>query len=261
MNEPNPLPSPVQPQGPAPALSYLSPAGPLKLGDDPSDRVPIPHSLAAIDAILRHPRRVIYQLRQPDAVRLVVSMLLASVVCSLIYGVVAGTFSGGPQLWIAPAKIAMGLMISALICLPSLYIFACLSGSHARLTEVCGLLAGLLLLMTVLLIGFAPVAWIFSQSTDSLPGMGALHLLFWFVATIFGLRFLEAGFSQSQARSHAGFYTWTIIFLLVAVQMTTTLRPILGKSESFLPKEKKFFMAHWGDCLKPALDDSKPAVR
>src|SRR6202007_2830304 len=106
---------------------------------------------------------------------------------SLVYGVVAGTFSGGPQLWIAPAKIALGLMISATICLPSLYIFTCLSGSQARLVEVCGLLSGLLLLMTILLIGFAPVAWIFSQSTDSAMWMGTLHLCFWFIATGFGL--------------------------------------------------------------------------
>jgi hypothetical protein len=224
-------------------------SAPKPLGDDPSDRVPIPHVIAAIDAILRHPRRVIYQLRQPDAGRLIVSMMLASIFCSLVYGIVAGTFSGGSQLWIAPVKIAIGLMISATICLPSLYIFTCLSGSQARLVEVCGLLSGLLLLMTILLIGFAPVAWIFSQSTDSIAWMGTLHLLFWFIATIFGLRFLQSGFSHSNARSHAGFYVWVIIFLLVALQMTTALRPIIGTSDTFLPKEKKFFMSHWGDCM------------
>ena len=169
-------------------------------------------------------------------------MMLVSVVCSLV--------SGGEQLWAAPVKIAVGLMISALICLPSLYIFTCLSGSQARLVEVCGLLAGLLMLMTILLIGFAPVAWIFSQSTESLAWMGTLHLVFWFIATIFGLRFLEAGFSHSNARSHAGFHTWVVIFLLVAVQMTTALRPILGKADAFLPMEKQFFVNHWGDCLK-----------
>jgi hypothetical protein len=127
-----------------------------------------------------------------------------------------------------------------------------LSGSQARLVEICGLFAGLLMLMTVLLIGFAPVAWIFSQSTDSVTWMGALHLIFWCIATGFGLRFLEAGFSQSAARSRAGFNTWVIIFLLVAVQMTTTLRPILGESHTFLPSEKKFFLVYWGDCVKSA---------
>jgi len=257
MNEPNPVPPQIPPQIP----SYVSPSGPRQLGDDPSDRVPIPYALAAIDAILRHPRRVMFQLRQPGAGRLVASMVSASVVCCLIYGLVAGTFSGGSQLWVAPVKIALGLMISAMICLPSLYIFTCLSGSQARLIEIAGLLAGLLMLMTVLLIGFAPVAWIFSQSTDSLAWMGALHLIFWFIATIFGLRFLEAGFSQSNARSHAGFYTWVVIFLLVAVQMTTALRPILGKSDSFLPREKQFFVAHWGDCMKGGAGESKTRAR
>ncbi len=241
MNEPTAI---------TPQIPPVIPAAPRQLGDDPSERVPIPNIIAAIDAILRHPRRVMFQLRQPDAGKLIGAMIFVSVVCSLIYGVVAGTFSGGTQLWAAPVKIAAGLMISALICLPSLYIFTCLSGSQARLVEVFGLLAGLLMLMTILLIGFAPVAWIFSQSTESLPWMGTLHLVFWFIATIFGLRFLETGFSHSNAKSHAGFHTWVVIFLLVALQMTTALRPILGTSDNFLPKEKQFFVTHWGDCLK-----------
>ncbi len=258
MNEQNLVP-PVPPQFTQPIPPPLPPllSGARPLGEDPAERVAIPHIIAAIDAILRHPRRVMYQLRQPSAGRLIVSMLLAAIFCSLVYGVVAGTFSGDQQLWIAPVKIAMGLMISATICLPSLYIFTCLSGSHARLVEVCGLLAGLLLLMTILLIGFAPVAWIFSQSTGSVAWMGSLHLIFWFIATIFGLRFLEAGFSNSAARSHAGFYTWVIIFLLVAVQMTTALRPIIGTSDTFWPKEKKFFLAHWGDCMGAADGESR----
>jgi hypothetical protein len=170
---------------------------------------------------------------------------------------VVGAFSMGTQLWASPVKIAGGLFISAVICFPSLYIFACLSGSQARLTEMCGLVAGLLLLMTVLLVGFAPVAWLFSQSTESVAWMGGLHLAFWFIATCFGLRFLHAGFSHSQARSKGGLNAWVIIFILVALQMTTALRPIVGKSETFLPKEKKLFLVHWGDSLKP----QKPEMR
>jgi hypothetical protein len=254
-NEFKPVPPPIPPVPPMPPCPPQAPLPPppslgsRPLGEDPAERVPITHPVAAIDAILRHPRRVMFQLRQPRAERLILIMLLVSVGCSVVYGVVAGTFSGGPQLWIAPAKISMGLMISAFICLPSLYIFTCLSGSQARLVEVCGLLSGLLLLMTILLIGFAPVAWIFSQSTDAIAWMGILHLVFWFIATAFGVRFLDAGFSHSQVRSRAGFNTWIIIFLLVAVQMTTALRPILGKADTFLPQDKKFFLAHWGDCL------------
>lgn len=214
--------------------------------------MPITNAVSVVDAILRQPRRVMFQLRQPGAARLIACLLLVSLVSAAIYGVVAGAFTGGQQLWIAPVKIVLGMTISTLICLPSLYIFTCLSGSQARLVEVFGLLSGLLTLMTILLVGFAPVAWIFSQSTESLAWMGTLHLLFWFIALIFGLRFLENGFSHSQARSSAGFKTWVIIFVLVAIQMTTSLRPIIGKADTFLPTQKQFFLSHWGDCLKQA---------
>ena len=243
MNEMNPPPQ-VPPQIPPPPTS-----GPRPLGDDPAERVPITNPVTAVEAILRQPRRLMYSLRQPGAGGLIAGMLFVAVVCSLIYGVIVGSYSGGVQWWAAPVKISAGLLISTLICLPSLYIFACLSGSQARLAEMFGLVAGLLMLMMVLLIGFAPVAWLFSQSTESLAWMGTLHLCFWLVATIFGLRFLNAGFAQSNARSNAGLNTWIIIFMLVMLQMSTALRPLVGTAETFLPEQKKFFLTHWGDCL------------
>jgi hypothetical protein len=80
--------------------------------------------------------------------------------------------------------------------------------------------------------------------------MGMLHLLFWFIAMWFGLRFLHVGFGHFSARSRSGLNVWTVIFLLVALQMTTALRPLLGRADTFLPAEKKFFVNHWMDCLK-----------
>ncbi|MDR3456183.1 MAG: hypothetical protein P4N60_01950 [Verrucomicrobiae bacterium] len=255
MNENNPVPPMIPPADrptppPVPPLATPPLAGNRPLGDDPAERVAIPHAFAAIEALLRHPRRLMFQLRQPGSGKLIGGMLFVALACAAVYGVVAGTFSGHEQLWAAPVKIAAGLFISATICLPSLYIFTCLSGSQARLAEVCGLLAGLLMLMTILLVGFAPVAWIFSQSTSSIAWMGFLHLVFWFVAMLFGVRFMQNGFAHTNAKSHAGLNVWVIIFLLVAVQMTTALRPILGRSDTFFPTEKQFFLAHWADCLK-----------
>jgi hypothetical protein len=259
MSDFNPNPPPMPPVlTAAAATAAASPAGSRPLGEDPQDREAIPGPLAAIESMLRHPRRVLYQLRQPRSGNLIFALFLIAVVCSLVYGVVVGTFSAGTQLWAAPVKIGAGLVISALICLPSLYIFSCLSGSQARLIEVIGLIAGLLALMTVLLIGFAPVAWVFSQSTDSLAAMGALHLAFWVIATYFGLRFLCAGFAQLSGKA-GGLRVWITIFLLVMVQMTTALRPIVGTADTLLPGEKKFFVKHWLEQLeKPSA--TRPAT-
>jgi hypothetical protein len=41
--------------------------------------------------------------------------------------------------------------------------------------------------------------------------------------------------------------------------MTAALRPIVGTADTFLPQEKKFFLSHWGDCLKSSPADSRPA--
>lgn len=200
--------------------------------------------------MLRHPTRIVQNLRSPDSRSLLGALAIISLFASGLYGIVVGTFSGGSQLWAAPIKIAGGLLLSGLICLPSLYIFGCLGGSQARFVEACGLVAGLLALMSILLLGFAPVAWIFSQSTDNPSSMGALHLIFWLIAMWFALGFLRHGFAQLGPHSTKALNLWTAIFVVVMLQMTTTLRPILGKSDRFLAQEKKFFLGHWVDCLE-----------
>jgi hypothetical protein len=240
MNDMNQVPPHLPPQ---------IPFTPIPPAEDPADLAPINGIAAAIESILRQPKRVMHALRQPGAWSVIGAMVLVAVVCALIYGVVVGTFSRGPQLWIAPLKIAGGLLVASVICLPSLYIFACLSGSRAKLSEMAGLVGGMLLLMTLLLIGFAPVAWLFSESTNSLCWMGFLHLVFWGIATIFGMRFLGAGFAGTQAKSQAGLRVWAVIFILVCLQLTTALRPIIGKADTVLPTEKKFFIKHWFDCM------------
>jgi len=221
--------------------------------------VPITGPASAIEAMLRHPRRMFCQLRGDGAGRIIGGILFVAMVCALVYGLVAGTFSNGDQLWAAPVKIAGGMLICAVICLPSLYIFSCLAGSEARLVEVVGLVAGLLALTTILLIGFAPVAWVFSQSTSSLAAMGALHLSFWAVATFFGWRFLRNGFTHLSAKSGGALLVWMIIFVVVCLQMTTALRPILGTSDTFFPTEKRFFLAHWFDTMEKG-EMKKPAA-
>jgi len=235
---------------PIPPLPSRYPPAVAPLGSDPAEHVPITGLLTAIEALLRQPRRVMFQLRQTPVRTVLLALLAIAMACSLIYGLVVGTFSGGDQLWAAPVKVAGGLLLAALICLPSLFIFACLSGAEVRLSEVAGFLAGQLALMTVLLIGFAPVAWVFSQSTESVAAMGALHLAFGLIATYFGLKFLNTAFLHVHARSGSGLRVWMVLFILVLLQMTTALRPIVGTSDSFLPEKKLFFVSHWAECLK-----------
>lgn len=202
-----------------------------------------------LESLLKNPGRIIHELHHRGSAALPIWLLVLSLIGMALYGVVVGTLSGGMQLLIAPAKLALGTAFAMLICLPSLYIFACLDGIEARIRTVAGMMFAAVCLTSVLLIGFAPVSWIFSQSTDSIVLMGALHLLFWLIGVAFGLRMLDAGsrFMGHGRRRHLR--VWNFIFVLVCLQMTTTLRPIIGRSTTFLPREKKFFVAHWFDAL------------
>jgi len=80
--------------------------------------------------------------------------------------------------------------------------------------------------------------------------MAALHLILWAIGISFGLRLVEAmgRLLTGSARSHLKL--WGFIFIVVCLQMTTTLRPIVGTSKHFLPSEKKFFLAHWLETMK-----------
>lgn len=213
--------------------------------------------LSILEALLKYPKQVIFQLHSGNRTPLLISFFGIIAICMLIYGIIIGSFSAGNQLWAAPLKLTLGTFFSALICLPSLYIFSCLSGLDVKLSEICGLLFANIALSSTLLIGFAPIAWVFSQSTNSIVFMSILHLMFWVVGTYFGLRLLYKGLAYFKAGNVLNENTpngilrlWEIIFILVCFQMTTALRPIIGTADSFLPKEKKFFLVHWKDCLK-----------
>jgi hypothetical protein len=208
--------------------------------------------IAILENLLKHPGRVVHELHQRRGPILAAWLLLFAIIGVAIYGVVVGAQSGGAQLWIAPAKLGLGTLLAVLICLPSLYIFTCLGGIDAQLRSASGAIFAAVCLSSILLIGFAPVAWIFSQSTNSIIFMGALHLIFWVIGIRFGLRLIDAMGRFLGARGKSHLRIWSIIFILVCFQMTTTLRPIIAPSKTFLPTEKKFFLAHWLDSINGA---------
>jgi len=204
--------------------------------------------LSVFETLLKQPGQLFHEFKQGRAAAVAGSLVVVILICLGVYGTVAGSLTGGSQLWIAPVKIILGSVLSLVICLPSLYIFLCMSGANLSLRELSGLMLTAEGLTATLLIGFAPVAWVFSQSTDTLAFMAFLHLAFWSVAIIFALRLLRTGVWLTGG-GHGGLGVWMGIYLLVSLQMMTSLRPILGHSATFLPEKKLFFVLHWIEVL------------
>ena len=233
---PDLTPPSAPPPVPRPRFAFV----PMTAGDTPA---------AVLGALLKRPGSLVYELHQERPGRLLAGLAVTALLCLSFYGLIVGSFSGGVQWWAAPLKTVGGTFLSALICVPSLYIFTCLSGAEVRLRPLCGVLLAAICLNGLLLLGFAPVAWVFSQSTDSVAFMGTLHLAFWAVSMLFALRLLTLTLVFVGTFEHGYLRLWFAIFLLVCLQMTTALRPFVGRSDTFLPTKKLFFLSHWGDSL------------
>ena len=238
--KPGTMPPPLNPSPPDP---------PLK------DDAPL---LSLFEHLLKYPFSLVDNIRNNEKPGGLIGKLSLVVVASLLlFGVTLGSFSFHEQLWAAPVKTLFGVLFSAVICLPSLYIFTALTGTSLKLMEIVQGLVSALALTGALLLGFAPVLWVFSQSSESEPFFGFLVIATWLISVLFGTGFLMKMLKGSGTENSGPVRIWVGIFLLVTLQMSTTLRPIIGRSDTFFTTEKRFFLQHWGDEMAPKRVDYK----
>lgn len=218
-----------------------------------------PHKIGTLlESLLKHPRSLVrYFLEGENLFQVHLSMFLVCAFSLLLSGVVLGSFSMHEQLWATPLKVFLGTFFSVLICFPSLYIFSCLTGTGAGLREMFSGLLGALTLLGILLISFIPVLWVFSQSTHSLGFIGGLFLAMWVIACWFGLTFLHKLLKAAGAKKLGTLKVWAGIFLLVTFQMSTSLRPLIGRSDDLLTNKKKFFIQHWAETISEISEEAE----
>ena len=231
----------------------INPANPVP--QPPPLDPPLPENAdlrTLLDALLRRPQALVLHLFTHGRGALARFSLIV-VVSFLLFGAVLGYFAKHDQLWAAPLKLVAGIFISGAICFPSLYIFTTLAGARTHAPQLAACLAGALALAGLLLLGLSPAVWIFAESTDSFGFVGALAVGSWIIAAIFAFRFLGVAVAAGGGTQRGPLIFWGVVFLLVTLQMTTSLRPILGRSPVLLSQEKKFFLQHWSEYFAEAL--------
>jgi hypothetical protein len=207
------------------------------------------HAGGMIEALLKSPGTISGTIAQDrSSVRTGVIFLASAVLFHAIFGFAVGLFSGWAAGAVAFLKAGVISIASLLLCFPSLYVFSAVGGAplSARQTFVLG--SSCLALIGVLLIGLAPVAWLFAVSTESVGFVTTLIFVIWLTAVIFADRFTGTLRSRQGFERSGGILLWFIVFILVSMQMTTYLRPILQKPDftrGVIRTEKKFFLQHF----------------
>jgi hypothetical protein len=173
------------------------------------------------------------------------TLLSAALAFDALYGLAMGAFAGGDTLWMTALKVPLIALASIALCAPSLYVLLGLSGSPVGLRQAVAVLSGAACLTSMLLVGFAPVAWLFGVSTTNVQFMIVLHIAVCGVGVGYGLRLLgtsvPSGFSGNKV-----LVVWTTMFLMVCAQMLTHLRPLLTAAAdgTFREDRKQFFFEH-----------------
>jgi hypothetical protein len=207
--------------------------------------------------LLKDPLKVISGFERVSVFSFILNVLLVNIVCLSAYGLVVGSFSGGIQWYMSPIKIIAGLILAITFCYPSFYIFICLAGIDVKPGKALLVLLSSISVFSILIVGFAPIAWVFSQSTGTVFFIGFFHLLFWFISTLFGMRVLLKAAGSLKCKNMFYPLFWILIFLITSLQMMTALRPMIGTADTILPKEKMFFMYHWGKLFSETVDNPK----
>jgi hypothetical protein len=178
-----------------------------------------------------------------------IRVLAGSVGGCALYGAASGFFAGGEQIGIAAVKAPIIVAGSALLCLPSLYVFGTLAGAGLTRSRLIATLTGFFGMLALVLVGLLPIEWLFSVSSRSLAFVVWLHLTLWIIAVIFAARFLRAALPEMPA---GAVMLWLTLFCLVCFQVTTFLRPTLWRAPNapVVERGKLFFLDHFNDALR-----------
>jgi hypothetical protein len=201
---------------------------------------------AILDALLRNPARLLGAVREGGITS---RLFVIGTIGLAATGSAMSTWSGGPQLFLVPIKLAVLALVTSLVCMPSLHVLSALSGGAQPIRETAGAMSMGVALTAVLALALAPIAWVLSAATSSLALAGTLYLVVFLIAASFGLGLVRRALASSAGTSIRGLGAWSAMFVIVALQLATTLRPLVGTFDGFWLHDRTFFLAHFVDCL------------
>ena len=182
--------------------------------------------------------------------RLAAFLALVTVVGCALFGFAIGSFVDMKVAALDAAKMVGIAAFSFVLCFPTLYVFATISGSKlsaARLAVI-----GLVCTATLgsLLAALSPILWLFSVSTENVAFIVVLSCFLAALSLAFVVCPITAAAEKKIVANKAGLHLWLVVFAVVALQTVTLVRPMLAPiGTPRTPEGKCFFLMHFGDSV------------
>jgi hypothetical protein len=183
--------------------------------------------LAAFDELLTRPLAFLDRAREGGR-GLLWALLAVSVMGYALYGAAGGFFQGGTQILVAALKAPLIILLTLLLCLPSLYVFSATAGARWTLKSFVTLVTGFAGLLALVLVALLPVSWLFSASSRHLGSAAFLQFVLWILALGLSWRIVGQMLEANGARAGV-LVLWIALFCLVSLQVATMMRPVLER--------------------------------
>lgn len=214
-----------------------------------------------LDYILRAQTALFEQIyAQQGLARIVASMSILSAILSGIYGLTMGMNHSILQVISAAIKLPILFLLTALICIPSLYTFNVMLGQRFRFLQTVALMVTTIGTTTILLASLAPLAFFFALTTQNYSFLLLMHVAIFGLCGIYGVRYLYRGcsylaFRMEQPLNDTLLRIWIAIYAIVGMQLGWRLRPFVGSSGSPFAlfrdqQDGNFYTAVWGALLR-----------
>jgi hypothetical protein len=214
-----------------------------------------------LDYILRAQMALFEQIySQQELPRMIAAMVI---LCSLLsggYGLVMGMYNGIFQAISSATKLPLLFLLTAIICIPSLYTFNVLLGQSFKFLQTVALMMMTLGTTTILLASLAPIAFFFTLTTpDNYQFLLLLHVVIFALCGVYGVGYLYRGcsylaFRMEHPLNKLLLRIWIMIYAVVGMQLGWRLRPFIGnKGMTFellrSDVDGNFYIAVWNSFL------------
>ena len=182
--------------------------------------------------------------------RLAVFLALVSAVGCALFGFAIGSFVDLKVAALDAAKMVGIAAFSFVLCFPTLYVFATISGSKLSAARLAVL--GLVCTATLgsLLAALSPILWLFSVSTEKVAFIVVLSCFLAGLSLAFVVCPITAAAEKKIVVNKAGLHLWLVVFAVVALQTVTLVRPMLAPiGTPRTPEGKCFFLMHFGESI------------
>jgi len=170
--------------------------------------------------------------------KIIFAQVAAIALLCFSYGLVMGSYNSFQQALLTGVKIFLLMFATILICFPSFYIVQLILGSKMAIKQLLMLLLSGFVVVSTVMLAFAPIVLLFQLSSDNYQFLQLLHVFIFIFSGFYGMKIvleaLKRVFEANKIYPKVGltvFKIWVIIFAFVGIQLSWNMRPFIGSKE------------------------------